>query len=79
MPYWVFLTKNALFGYFWARIFIKTIVIFEISILKFAYLQNFLKNQKCLNLEPKMPDFGIFGREFENNFVICEISALEFV
>ena len=23
MPYWVFLTKNALFGYFWARILIK--------------------------------------------------------
>ena len=72
-------TKNALFGYFWVRIFLKTIVIFEISILKFVYLQNFLKNQKCLNLESKMPDFGIFGREFENNFLICEISTLKFV
>ena len=59
--------------------FKKTIVIFEISILKFVYLQNFLKNQKCLNLESKMPDFGIFGREFENNFLICEISTLKFV
>ena len=26
-----------------------------------------------------MPDFGIFGREFENNFLICEISTLKFV
>ena len=26
-----------------------------------------------------MPDFGIFGMEFENNKVIFEISILEFV
>ena len=33
---WVFLTKNALFGYFWDRSFKKLILIFEISTLKFA-------------------------------------------
>ena len=57
----------------------KTIVIFEISMLKFVYLQNFTKKQKCLNLGPKMPDLCIFGLEFENNIVIFEISTLEFV
>ena len=44
--------------------FEKTIVVFESSTLKFAYLQNFPKKQKCLNLGPKMPDLGIFGLEF---------------
>ena len=29
-------------------------------------------------LEPKMPDLGIFGLEFENTIVIIEIIALEF-
>ena len=79
--------KNALFGYFWPKIsylgilgrnFEKTIVIFEISTLKFVYFQNFTKKQKCLNLRPKMPDLCIFGLEFENNFVIFEITTFEF-
>ena len=61
------------------KIFRKTIVIFEISTLKFASLQNFSKKQKCLNFEPKMPDLGILGLEFENNTVLFEISTLEFV
>ena len=79
MPYWVPLTSNALFWYFWARILKKTNVIFEISTLKFVYLQNFMKKQKCLNFGPKMPDLGILGLEFENNIVIFEISTLKFV
>ena len=57
----------------------KTIVIFEIITLKFSYLQNFTKKEKCLNLGPKTPDLGIFGLEFENNIVIFEISTLKFV
>ena len=28
---------------------------------------------------PKIPDFSIFELEFENNIVIFEINALEFV
>ena len=60
---WVFLGKN----------FKNTIVIFEISILKFVYLQNFRKKQKYQNLGPKMPHLGILGLEFENNIVIFEI------
>ena len=72
-------TKNAVFGYFWARIYKGIIVIFEINTLKFVNLQNFTKKRKCLNLGPKIHYFGIFGLEFENNIVIFEISTLEFV
>ena len=58
----------------------ETIVIFEISTLKFAYLQNFIKKkQKCLNLGPKMPDLCIFGLEFENNIVIPALFMFEIV
>ena len=66
---WVFLGEN----------FKKTIAIFEISTLKFVYLQNFTKKQKCLNLVPKMPDLCNFGLEFGDNGVIFEISTLEFI
>ena len=66
---WVFLGKD----------FKKTIVRFEISTLKFVYLQNFTKKEKCLNLGPKMSDLCIFELEFENNIVILEVSTLEFV
>ena len=66
---WVFLGKN----------FRKTIVRFEISTLKFVYLQNFPKKQKCLNLGPKTPDLGNFGLKFENNIVMFEIGTLKFV
>ena len=65
---WVFLGKN-----------LKKIVIFEISTLKFASLQNFSKKQKYLNLGPKMHDLGILRPEFENNIVIFEISTFELV
>ena len=66
---WVFLGKDLK----------KTIVRFEISTLKFVYLQNFTKKEKCLNLGPKMSDLCIFELEFENNIVILEVSTLEFV
>ena len=59
--------------------FENNFVIFEIRTLKFVYLQNFTKKQKCLTLGPKMPDLGILGLEFENNIVIFEISTLEFI
>ena len=39
--------KNVLFGYFRAKSLKKTIVIFEISTLKFVYLQNFTKNKNA--------------------------------
>ena len=79
MPYLGIFYQKCLIWVFLGKIFRKTIVIFEISTLKFVYLQNFTKKQKCLNLGPKTPDLGNFGLEFENNIVIFEISTLEFV
>ena len=40
---------------------------------------SFAKKQKCLNLEPKIPDLGGFGLEFKKTIVIFEISTLKFV
>ena len=57
----------------------RSIVMFEISILQFFYLQNFTKKLKYLNLGPKMPNLGILGLVFENNIFIFEINNLEFV
>ena len=62
MRYWVFLTKNTLFGYFWARI-LENFFIFEISTLNFAKLLNFAKKQKLLNLGLNI-HLGIFGLGF---------------
>ena len=59
--------------------FSKTIVIFEISTLKYIYLQSFTEKQECLNLGAEMLDLAIFGTEFQINFVIFEINTLEFV
>ena len=56
---WVILGNN----------FKKTIVIFEISTLKFVCFQNYLKRQKCLNLGPKMSDLCMFWLEFENSHI----------
>ena len=53
-------------------------VIFEISTLKFVYLQDFMETRKYLNLGPKIPDLGIFGLEFSKTIVIFEISTFKF-
>ena len=79
MAYYGIFNKKWLIWVFLFKIFKKTIVIFEISTLEFAYLQNLTKKQKYLALGRKMPDLGIFGLEFENNIVIFEISTLQFV
>ena len=44
--------------------FQKTIVIFEMSTLKFVSLQYFAQKQKCPYFEPKMRYFGILGLQF---------------
>ena len=49
--------------------FLKFIVIFEIRTLKFVYLQNFPKKQKCSSLEPKMLVWSIFGLKLQNVLV----------
>ena len=79
-PYFSIFDQKFLIGIFSGIHFLKkAIVIFEISTLKFVYLENLMKKQKFLNLGPKMPDLGIFCLEIENNNVIFEISTLEFV
>ena len=67
----------------------NNIVIFEISTLKFFYLQILVEKQKCLNLGPKLPYLGVFqqkcliwvfiGKNFKNTVVMFEISTLKFV
>ena len=61
--------KNVLFGYISARIL--------------KILLSYLKSSSCslsfYKIGPKPPDFGNFGLEFENNFVIIEINPLEIV
>ena len=43
-------------------------------------MQNFAKKQqKCLNLGPKIPYLGIFGLKVSEDIAIFEISTLEFV
>ena len=78
MPYLGIFDQKCVIWFFLGENFKKTIFIFEISTLKFVYLQNFPRKQKCLNLGQKMPDLGVFGLEFENNFDTFEISTLEF-
>ena len=51
---------------------LKTIVIFEIGSLKFAYHQNFMKKQNCLNLDPKNALFWYFWARILKNY--CHIS-----
>ena len=58
-----FETKNALFGYFWGRIFEKTILLFEISTLKFVSLQNFAKKTRLPKFGTKNTLLGIFEQE----------------
>ena len=61
-------TKNALFRCFGQQ-FRKTIVIFEISALKFALVQMLVKKWKPLNLGPIMPDLRVLGLEFEDAYL----------
>ena len=68
--------------YIWVYLgqtFKNTIVIFEISTVKFAWLLNLTKKQKYLNLGPETPGLDIFGLEFGNNLAIFEISPLKFL
>ena len=71
-------TKNALIECIGEQSW-KTLVIFQLSALELALLQMLVRNQKSLNLGPKMPDLFIFGLEFENTIFILEINQLEFV
>ena len=69
--------KNALFGYFWARV-LKKLLSYLKSAPSNLSISNFTKKQNYLNLGAKMPDLGIFMLQFESNIAIFEISTLEF-
>ena len=56
----------------------KTIAVFEISTLKFVWLQKFAKKQKCPNLGPNVLYLGIFELEFQKAIITFEISSFEF-
>ena len=53
LPFWGIFDQECLVLVFLGKKFRKTIVIFEISTLKFVSLKNFTEKQKCLNLGQK--------------------------
>ena len=53
-------TQNDLFGYFLWQRFLKTTVVFKISILTFFYLLNFVKKKKMPKFGTKNAFFGYF-------------------
>ena len=57
--------------------FWKTIVIYEVNVLKFVFLQS-LVQKRSLNMRPNMTDLAICELAFENIFVFFEIRALKF-
>ena len=60
-----FVTKIPLIGYFGLE-FLKTNVVFEISILDFVNMQYFIQKQKkTLNLGAKISYLHVFGLKFE--------------
>ena len=63
--------KNALFGYFWARIWKNYYHIWN-QHPRICLSTKFCKKpqQKCLNLGPKMPYLGTFGLAFEKAIFI---------
>ena len=71
-------TKNALFEYFGARILKNYFHIWN-EHHQIYPTAKFRKKWKYLNLEPQVPDLGIFWLEFQNTIVIFKISTLEFV
>ena len=64
-----FQIKDVLFEYFSARIW-KILL---------SYLKSACSSLSISKIGPKTPGFGIFGLEFENNFVIFEINLLKIV
>ena len=61
--------KDVLFGYFSARIW-KILL---------SYLKSACSSLSTSKIGPKTPGFGIFGLEFENNFVMFVINLVKIV
>ena len=71
-------TKISLIMYFGLE-FLKTNVVFEISISNLLTWNISSKNKKTLNLGAKIPSLRVFGLKFGNTIVIIEINTLEIV
>ena len=52
---------------------------FEINTLETVKLQNFIQNEKTLNLGPKLHGLDNFKLELEKAIIIFEISTFKFV
>ena len=59
--------------------FEKIILIFEISTLKFVWLQNFVKKQKWVKTDQKWVIRVFLSWNLKENIVIFEISTLDLV
>ena len=83
-PFLVIFNQKCLILVLLGKNFQKTIVIFENSILKFVYLQNFTKKQKCVNMWQKSLIYVFLGSKFKlilsylklvpSNSASCKIS-----
>ena len=59
--------------------FEKIVLIFEISTLKFVWLQNFVKKQKWVKTDQKWVIRVFLSWNLKENIVIFEISTLDLV
>ena len=75
----VFLTKDALFEYFWAQIFKQNYWHIWNQQPWICLIAKYLEIIKCLNLRQKVPYLEIFGLEFLKTIVTFEISPSELV
>ena len=71
-------SKNALFGYFWTRIWKHYCDIWNVH-TRICLGEKFRKKTKMPKFGTKMPYLGTFGLEFEKAIVISDISTLEFL
>ena len=71
-------SKNALFGYFWTRIWKHYCHIWNVH-TRICLGEKFRRKTKMPKFGTKMPYLGTFGLEFEKAIVISDISTLEFL
>ena len=73
------MTKNALFGYFWSRIFKKYCRIWNKHPQIFLIWELPKLPKKCPNLVPQVPYLGSFGLNIWKAIFILQFSTLKFV
>ena len=67
-------TKNALFGYFWARIFKNYCHIWN-QHPRSCLIGNFCENQKCLNLDQKCFIWVFLGKNLKTTLSYLELAS----